>query len=235
MPITLHDEVTQGTPEWLALRCGLLTASEMDSIITPTLKISDSEASRKHMYHLLAQRITGYVEPQFISDAMLRGHVDEEDACNLYAEHYGERHGPVQKVGFVTNDRWGFTLGYSPDRLVGDDGLVEVKSRAQKYQLQTLLDGAMPKEFMLQVQTGLLVSERKWCDFVTYCGGMHMMTIRVFPDLAVQEAILRAAKSFYQLLEEKHQEYLKLLNDPTKLLIPTERKIEQEVTPSHDD
>jgi hypothetical protein len=96
----------------------LLTASEFDRILTPTLKIADNPKSRAHLWEMAAQRITGYVEPQYISDAMLRGQEDEIIARDLYSKHYAK----VEQCGFVTNDKWGFTLGCSPDGLVGDDG-----------------------------------------------------------------------------------------------------------------
>ena len=77
MTVTVHRDVEQGTDEWLALRCGLLTASEVHNIITPTGKPAKNEKMRSHAYDLLAQRITGYVDPRYISDDMLRGYDDE--------------------------------------------------------------------------------------------------------------------------------------------------------------
>ena len=98
------------------------------------------------MYELLAQRITGYVEPSYVSDDMLRGKDEEIDARAAYAEKYA----PVREVGFVTNDRWGFAIGYSPDGLVGEDGQIEAKSRRQKFQIQTIIDGVMDSDFVIQ-------------------------------------------------------------------------------------
>lgn len=206
-----HHAVTQGTQEWLALRCGMLTASEMHLILTPTLKQANNDKSRSHLYELLAQRITQYVEPHYISDDMLRGHDDEIRARELYAAEY-TTDGPVTQVGFITNDRWGFTIGYSPDALVGSDGQLECKSRRQKYQVQTALEigrgVTCPIDFLLQVQTGLLVTERKWCDFISYSGGLHMVVNRVVPDPVIQEGILSASKFFELKLAEEMREYL---------------------------
>ena len=67
---------------------------------------------------------------------MLRGIEDEVEARILYAAQYA----PVQDMGFITNDRWGFTLGFSPDGLIGDDGFLECKSRRQKFQVQTIIE-----------------------------------------------------------------------------------------------
>ena len=72
MTIKYHDDLIQGSDEWLQARCGLLTASEFDRILTPTLKIADNPKSRAHCWEIAAQRITSYVEPHYVSDAMLR-------------------------------------------------------------------------------------------------------------------------------------------------------------------
>lgn len=222
--IQYYPDLIQGSDEWHAVRCGLLTASEIKFVLTPTLKAANNDKSRSHDYELLAQRITGYVEPHYISDDMLRGQTDEIEARLLYDRHYAR----VAEMGFITNDRWGFTLGYSPDALVGADGLIECKSRRQKFQVETIIDGEMPADYMMQVQTGMLVSERKWCDFVSYSGGLPMITIRVYPDSAIQDAILSAAGAFEMRLAKKLADY-KQANGERGRLIPTERRIEQEM------
>ncbi|KPF74540.1 YqaJ-like viral recombinase [Blastomonas sp. AAP25] len=195
MGITIHKDIVQGDLEWLQARCGLLTASEVKLLITPTLKPASNDAERKHIYELAAQRITNHVEPMFQSFDMIRGQNDEAEARQRYAEHYG----PVREVGFITNDKWGFTLGYSPDGLVGDDGAIECKSRKQKYQVQTVveyaLNGAIPAEFIMQLQTGMLVAELDWIDFVSFSEKLPMAVIRVHPDDKVQAAILEAAQA----------------------------------------
>lgn len=228
MTITYHKEMIQGSDSWHEARRGILTASEMHLIITPTLKAASNEKERTHLYELLAQRITGYVEPSYVSDAMLRGQEDEIDAVELYAKTYA----PVERVGFVTNDKWGFTIGYSPDALVGANGLLECKSRAQKYQIRTIVDyvpaGAIDPDFMIQVQTGLLVSEREWCDLISYCGGLPMATVRVFHDDEMQSAIVDAAKAFEGRLQAAYDKYLAIMASRARL-IPTQRKIYQEM------
>lgn len=228
MTITYYPEITQGSPEWLALRCGMLTASEMKLIITPTLKVASNDKERAHMFELLAQRITGYVEPRYISDDMLRGMNDEFEARALYAKTYA----PVTEVGFIVNDKWGFPIGYSPDGLVGDDGQIECKSRNQRLQVRTLIEYApleIDPDYVIQCQTGLMVSERKWVDLVSYSGGLPMVTVRVFPDEKVHEAIAEAATAFEQRLELRLASYEAAIASSAARLIPTERKIEQEM------
>lgn len=229
MTITYHDEVEQGSDEWLAMRCGLLTASEMKLIVTPTLKAASNDKERAHLFELLAQRITGYVEPRYISDDMLRGMDDEIEARIQYDKHYAK----VTQCGFVTNDKWGFTLGYSPDGLVGDDGQIECKSRNQKLQVRTICEyvsaDTIDPEYMIQAQTGLLVTERKWCDLVSYSGGLPMATVRVLPDEKYQAAILDAAKAFEERLAAAREKYDAVLSRQTVRLIATKRRIVQEM------
>jgi hypothetical protein len=222
MTITYHNEVYQGSAEWLALRCGLLTASEMKLIITAKkLEYAQNEKEKAHLYELAAQRINNYVEPTYIGDDMLRGSDDESYARGTYDENYE----PVTTCGFITNDKWGFTLGYSPDGLCGDVGAIEAKSRKQKFQMEVIMTGLIPDEHVIQVQTGLLVSEREWLDYISYCGGMPMKVIRALPDEKVQAAIIKAATIFHEKLDKIIVEY----GEKIVGLIPTER-VDREIS-----
>lgn len=225
--LQIFDDLIQGSDEWHEARRGLLTASEMDLIITPTLKMANNDKTRAHVYEIAAQRISKYVEPHYVSDDMLRGHQEEAMAVHTYSERYA----PVTQIGFMTRNFGDFLIGYSPDGLVGDDGLIEVKSRRQKFQVQTIVEcvtyGKIMPEYMLQAQTGLLVSGRKWIDHITYSGGLPMATVRVFPDQEIQTAILTAATAF----EAKVQAVIATYHATVKArdLPPTERIIEQEM------
>lgn len=229
MTVRYHKHVAQGSADWFKLRCGLLTASEMKLILTPTLKVASNDKERAHLFTLMGQRITGYAEDGFQGDDMMRGHEDEIDARVAYANHYGE----VEDCGFITNDKWGFTIGFSPDGLVAPDGLIEAKSRKHKFQVETILEhvpaNTVPAEFAIQVQTGLLVSERRWCDFITYSAGLPMATIRAFPDPVMQAAIVDAATDFERRIALKITEFTQIMNSGARLLA-TERRIEREIT-----
>lgn len=225
--IVYHHDLIQGTQQWLDARCGLLTASEMCRIITPgTLKPANNDKTRAHVYEIAAQRITKYVEPAYISDDMLRGQEDEIDARDLYREHFAE----TEDVGFITNDKWGFTIGYSPDGVVRKDprgpGQIEIKSRRQHFQIKTTVEGATPDEHVIQVQTGLLVSELAWCDFISFSAGLPMDVIENEPIAEFQEAIVEAARAF----EAKVADVILAYADATtkRRLIPTERRLERE-------
>jgi hypothetical protein len=223
--IRYHFDIEQGSEEWHALRCGILTASEMKFIVTPTLKPASNDKERAHLFELLGQRITQHTEPRYISDDMLRGHEDEIEARIRYAENFA----PVTECGFVTNDDHGFVIGYSPDGLVDYDGLIECKSRRQKYQVETILADRVPEEYMLQIQTGLLVTGREWLDFVSYCAGLPMFVKRVFPDDRYQEAIIAAAIGFEYRLQIAQEKYAAWL-DRQPVVINTVRTIQEEIT-----
>jgi hypothetical protein len=193
MTLEVFNELEQGTPEWLAARCGIVTASVVGQLITPkTIKPAVNDYSRGLTATLVAERITGHVEPMQVSQAMMRGTLDEPYARDAYSEH----HAPADEVGFLVRDDWGFRLGYSPDGLVGDDGLIEIKSRAQKKHLQTILADEVPLENMAQIQCGLLVSGREWLDYVSFCSGMPLWTKRVLPDPRWFTAIIESVSAF---------------------------------------
>lgn len=215
-------DLIQGTDEWLDQRRGMVTASVVGQLITPkTIKPCSNDSSRALTAQLVAERITGWTDPTYVNDDMLRGIEDEPRAVDIYSEHYA----PVTRVGFVVRDDWGFRIGYSPDGLVGDDGLVEVKSRRPKKHLQTILEDAVPPENMAQLQCGLLVSGRKWIDYVSYCGGMPLYRKRVTPDQCWQDAIVAAVRSF----EETAAAMVSAYQQMTAGLPATERVIEQEM------
>ena len=223
--IRYHHDIEQGSEEWHARRCGILTASEMKFIVTPTLKPASNDKERAHLFELLGQRITQHTEPRYISDDMLRGHEDEIEARIRYAENFA----PVTECGFVTNDDHGFVIGYSPDCLVDYDGLIECKSRRQKYQVETILADRVPEEYMLQIQTGLLVTRRKWLDFVSYCAGLPMYVKRVWPEYRYQDAIIAAATDFERRLQEAQEKYAAWI-DRQPVVINTVRTIQEEIT-----
>jgi hypothetical protein len=222
--LTIHRDLIQGSDEWLAARCGLLTASEMRRVITPKLAVASNDQERAHLFEILAQRITQHVEPTYISDDMLRGQEDEIEARALYAQHYA----PVETVGFMVRDfGGGVRIGYSPDGLVGHDGLIECKSRRQRFQVETICNGEMPAEYRIQVQTGLLVSGRSWCHFVSYSGGLPMAVVCVEAEPETQAAILEAARTFEERLAMRLAQFRQAIAEHR--LIPTERRVQEEL------
>ncbi|UQE74230.1 YqaJ viral recombinase family protein [Gordonia sp. PP30] len=194
------------------------TARESDAII---LDVAGGDTARGLMELLTAERITDWTDPTYVSDDMLRGIEDEPRARDLYTEHYDH----VDEVGFMVRDDHGLRIGYSPDGVVGDDGLIEVKSRRQKKHLATILADQVPQENVAQLQCGLYVSGREWIDYVSYCGGMPLYVKRVYPDEEWQAAIVAAVHVF----EATAADMIRTYHARTVGLIPTERTIEQEM------
>jgi hypothetical protein len=220
--LTELPDLIQGTDAWLDQRRGMVTASVVGQLVTAsTLKVAKNDYSRALTAQLVAERITGWTDPQYVSDDMLRGHEDEPRARDLYSEHFA----PVVESGFMvrTEDNW--KLGYSPDGLVGDDGLIEVKSRRPKKHLTTILSGEVPPENMAQLQAGLLVSGREWIDYISYCGGMPLWVKRVLPDERWFDAITDAVITF----EENAAEMVTAYETATAGMPTTERVVEMEM------
>jgi hypothetical protein len=180
-------------------------AAERRDDTPPLLEPAANDDSRGLTALLVAERITGYTEPTYMNDDMFRG---------VYSEHYA----PATETGFMVRDDWGFKIGYSPDGLIGTDGLVagpgllEVKSRRQKKHLLTILADEVPAENMAQLQCGLLVSGRAWIDYISYCGGMPMWKKRVTPDPRWFDAIVAAVRLFEKNAAEMTDRYLKAVD-----------------------
>lgn len=194
MTLTIHADLEQGTPEWLEVRRGVLTASTIGQLITPgRVEPSASQTARALTAQLISERITGRIEPTPQTHDMLIGTLEEPRARMAYEQHTGVE---VEQVGFILLETEHLRLGYSPDGMVGDSGLIEIKSRRPKKQLRTILDGRVPLENMAQLQAGLYVAGREWIDYVSFCGGMPLFITRVEPDERWFEAIERVARDF---------------------------------------
>lgn len=203
--ITEFINLEQGSEEWLHQRCGILTASTVGRLITPkTLKLSTSKTSSDFVMTLIGERLTGRVEPVHTTRDMERGTLDEPYARNEYEAVTKTR---VDQIGFIRADDRNFILGYSPDGLVGTDGLIEIKSRRPRVQLDTIMSDDIPAENMAQIQAGLLVTGRKWCDYISYSGGMALFIKRIEPDQAWHDAIRHAVKYFETTAANIIQEY----------------------------
>jgi len=192
-------DVEQRSPEWFAARCGIITASSVGKLVTPrTIKPASNDDSRGLVSLLASERVTGIVEDTYTSSDMWRGIMAEPFARDLYGEH----HAAAVECGFMVRQFDGFKIGYSPDGLVGDDGLIEVKAPRQKGHLATVVADAVPLVHMAQLQTGLVVSGRAWIDFVSYTGGMPLWVRRVVPDVRWRAAILQAAEDAEKAIRE---------------------------------
>lgn len=254
MTLTIHDDVEQRSPEWYALRCGIVTASVVDKLIAVrrpdateyscedcgaaigfpcvskartkgdpapiktchpprvrlaesdtrrVLDVADDETSRNLTATLAAERVAGWSEETPVTHDMWRGIELEPIAREAYGTHLAT----ASEVGFMVRQEDDWTLGYSPDGLVGADGLIEVKAPRAKTQLLAVLADEVPTYNMAQIQAGLLVSGRQWLDFIPYVGGLPLWVKRVYPDPQWHAAIVAACRRFERAAEEMVAEY----------------------------
>ena len=187
-------ECLQNTTEWLALRSGIPTASEFDRILTKSGK--PSTQAEKYLHKLLAERIMGHPVANHVTGWMDRGSQMESEAVAYYE---GVRELDTVRVGFVTNDTK--TIGASPDRLVGDNGLLEIKVPSEHVHVSYLLTRAVDAEYYPQVQGQLFIAERAWLDIMSYHPEMPPALIRVERDDDFIKKLSAAVGAFSEALE----------------------------------
>jgi putative phage-type endonuclease len=153
----------QGSAEWFELRLGKVTASRMGDVIATTKK-GYSAARGRYMDQLVVERLTRQISGGFVSPAMMWGNAYENEARAAY-EFMGDV--SVELVGFVIHPTFDDS-GASPDGLVGEDGMVEVKCPTSSVHIDTLLNGTIAEEYQAQMQWGLDCTGRAWCDYVSY-------------------------------------------------------------------
>ena len=155
-------DIQQGSDEWLQLRLGVATASNFDKIITTTGK--QSATLEKYALKLATDLMLSSPEPSYKNDIMERGNELEPLARQAYQE---ETFSIVEEITMFKSDCGNF--GYSPDGLVGEDGLIEIKCPLATTHFQYIIDNKTPIiDYWQQLQGGLWVSGRKYIDFVSY-------------------------------------------------------------------
>ncbi|TAK97772.1 MAG: hypothetical protein EPO08_20825 [Rhodospirillaceae bacterium] len=195
-------DIEQGSESWKKIRAGLPTASCFDRILTPTGKPSTQAEAYAHL--LIAEILTGNPVNEWEGNAHTeRGKELEEEAALAYEMEMGIE---LRTIGFCTNDAR--TVGCSPDRLAGDDGLVEIKCPAAHNHVRNMLNG-LDMGYYPQIQGQLLVTGRKWCNFLSYYPGMELVIVRVERDKDYLFKLTEALEGFNALLKGK----LKTLKD----------------------
>lgn len=159
----MTEEIIQGSDEWKALRLGKVTASRVSDVTAKT-KTGYSASRANYMAQLIAERLTGTVAEAYTNAAMQHGTETEPEARAAYSFYQGAS---VKEVAFVPHPKID-QAGCSPDGLVGDDGLVEIKCPNTAGHLETLLGQAVPAKYEAQMQFQMACTGRKWCDFASY-------------------------------------------------------------------
>lgn len=205
--ITLDME--QGTSEWFAARLGIPTASEAGKIITAGGK----KSTQAGMYanKLIAEWLSGEPCTFNPTEWIERGKAMEEQARAFYEFQQDIE---VYQVGFCYGDEsrmW----GCSPDGLIADDGMIEIKCPSPWYHVEYLLGGdKMPSTYVPQVQFSLMVTGREWCDFISYHDELPPAIVRVTPDTDYQKTLAEALAKFTSDLQTKRDKMIAMGFEP---------------------
>lgn len=186
----------QGSTEWFACRLGIPTASRFKDVLAKGQGLT----RKKYLYTLAGEILTGEPAESYTNDHMERGKQMEDEARERYAFQTGTD--PVQ-VGFMRRG----DVGCSPDALIGEDGLLEIKTKLPALHLEVLERGTLPPEHVAQVQGQLWISGRAWCDFVSYWPKLPLFVCRVERDDAYIATLSAEVMAFCEELEALTHKY----------------------------
>lgn len=195
----------QGSAEWLSERCGKVTASRIADVMAVT-KSGPGAARKNYMADLLTERLTGEPKEYFVNDAMRWGTEQEPRARAMYSFHAGHT---VVETGFVPHPKIAQT-GASPDGLIGEDGLVEIKCPNTATHIETLRGAKIDRKYLLQMHWQMICTGREWCDFASFDPRlpepMQLHVQRVERDAELSEEINAAVTQFLTELNEAEAE-----------------------------
>lgn len=192
MTIQIFD-VEQGSEEWFAARAGIPTASEFSTVMASGKGGAESKTRRTYMLKLAGELITGEVTEGYTNADMERGHIMEPDARNMYALMTDAQ---PELVGFMRNG----AKGASPDALIGENGLLEIKSKKPHLLIDVLLRDEFPADHKAQCQGALWVAEREWIDIAVYWPKLPLFIKRAYRDEPYIAAMSAAVDQFNEEL-----------------------------------
>jgi putative phage-type endonuclease len=190
----------QRTDDWFAARLGRVTASRISDVMMKTT----TAGYQNYLAQLVCERLTGVATEGFTSAAMQHGTDTEPQARAVYTMNTGQA---VQEVGFVDHPTVAMS-GASPDGLVGERGLVEIKCPQPAEHIRMLTGGAIQRKYVLQMQWQMECTGRDWCDFVSFSPAlpdeMQMHIERVFSDADLGREITAAVSAFLAEVDRLH-------------------------------
>lgn len=189
--MTIHHRVDQGSPEWIAARLGIPTASQFHRIITPA-KLEYSKQARGYMFWLIAERLLNrQLDSLQNLEWIARGKELEPQAVQAYEFHHDVS---TEPCGFLTTDDG--RIGATPDRLiVGQSGAVELKCPAPQTHIEYMVDG-FGSDYIVQVQGQMLVGELEFVDRWSYHPELPPHPQRTYRDEKVIDALRGALSRF---------------------------------------
>jgi hypothetical protein len=174
---------------------GIPTASEFDTVQAKGKGGGESKTRRTYLLKLAGEILTGEPMYSYNNDHMERGKVMEDEARELYGMVMDVE---PMRVGFMRRG----DAGASPDSLIGDDGLLEIKTKLAHLQLDCILAGEVPSEHRAQCQGQLWISGRQWVDFVSYWPGLPLFVKRLYRDEMYIAKLRESVDSFNNELRE---------------------------------
>ncbi len=193
--INLYN-VDQGSEAWFELRCGRFTASKFKDVMA-----GKSTAGYTGIVNtIVGEIISQTTEPTYTNDIMQRGIDLEGTAAELYEELYGL---VTKEIGFVTNEANNPEyIGVSPDRMLPDNGILEIKCPLMKTHVGYLSANKLPTVYKWQVQGQLMITEADYCDFMSFYPGIRPFILRVEPDKEIQEALRLRIEESIEIIKE---------------------------------
>jgi putative phage-type endonuclease len=205
------EMMEQGTEEWFTIRIGKVTASRVADVIAKT-KTGYSATRDNYMAQLVCERLTGQKGDSFSNAAMQHG-TETEPLARLSYEV--TQNVLVDEVGFVPHPSIEMA-GASPDGLVGDDGLLEIKCPNTATHIETLLSQSVPGKYNTQMQFQMACTGRQWCDFVSFDNRLpeelQLFVKRVPRDTVFIRLIEAEIIQFLAELDDKINKLMKVKN-----------------------
>jgi len=199
----VYENLEQGTKAWAEVRRGRPTGSNFHKILTPGGK--PSKQARDYMRHLIAELVIGLPLDAPKTSWMERGNELEGEAVCFYEF---ERDVAVKEVGFISTDDGRY--GVSPDRLIGDDGLLEIKCPSPAVHVGYMIYSEVDADYRTQLQGQLLVTERAWVDICSYHPMLPPVIVRVERDEAYIGLLRDALDAFCNDLDAEVQRLIGL-------------------------
>lgn len=203
-----YINIEQGSDEWKQARLGHVTASNMADVMSKGKGTAEAVGRYKYKVKLVAERLTQTSGESFTNAAMEWGIEQEQFAC---IEYEASRNVFVERTGFWVHPeiQW---LGVSPDRLVGDEGLIEVKCPNTTTHLGYLFENKIPSDYYKQIQCQLWVTGRQWCDFVSYDPRLPKRNQLLIVRTERDESLIKEMEAeTIQFLSEVNQLIIKLV------------------------
>jgi putative phage-type endonuclease len=200
--MNMIERIEQGTEAWKAIRLGKVTASRVADVIA-RVKSGYSASRANYQAELICERLTGAAQDSFTNAAMQWGTANEPEARALYEFIAGVE---VEQIGFAHHPEIAMS-GASPDGLVGDVGLLEIKAPNTATHLETLLSEKVPAKYDTQMQWQMACLGRQWCDFVSFDprlpAEMRLFVKRVERDAAFIETAENEVRAFLAEIDAK--------------------------------